>query len=130
MFGQLYKRPFAIARHATAPYAEERARYLDYCRRRGDSPAVVLMKASDLLWIARKLSVYPDLQLTIDQIRAVVVDCDNRVQTCRRHSDGRRRRKRLIAAARGWLRYLGCLRKPVEQIPFQSRLVTTQVGIT
>jgi integrase/recombinase XerD len=68
MFDQLFKSSRAIARHATAPYAQERIRYLDYCRQRGDAPSIVITKASDLLWIVRRLSVYPDLHVTIDQI--------------------------------------------------------------
>jgi integrase/recombinase XerD len=122
MFDQLFERASTIARHATAPFAEERNRYLDYCKQRGDSHAWRLRKAYDLLWIARKLSMHTDLQVTIDQVRALVVngsDCDDNggpqlhlLST----------RKRLIGLARAWLRYLGCLREPVEQIPFRSRL--------
>ncbi len=122
MFDQLFASPSAIARHATAPYAQERGRYLDYCRQRGDSPAVVGTKASDLLWIIRKLSVYPDLQVTIDQVRAVIADDGDHDEVCRHKLASRRTRKRLIDTARAWLRYLGCLREPPERIPFQSRL--------
>jgi len=122
MFDQLFTSPSAITRHATAAYAQERIRYLDYCRQRGDSPAVVLSKASDLFWIVRKLGVYPDLHVTIEQIRALVVDGGEHDDACRHKLDRRRTRKRLINTTRAWLRYLGCLREPVEQIPFQSRL--------
>lgn len=122
MFDQLYNSSQAIARHATAPYAQERIRYLDYCRQRGDASSIVITKASDLLWIARKLSVYPDLCLTIDQVRTAVVDRGNDDAICRHRLDSPRTRKRLIGTARAWLRYLGCLRVPVEEIPFQSRL--------
>ena len=77
MFEQLFRRPSAIARHATAPFAEERSRYLEYCGQRGDSFPQQLRRADHLLWIARKLSKYPDLQVTIDQIRTVVGDCSD-----------------------------------------------------
>ncbi len=63
MFDQLFERASTIARHATAPFAEERIRYLDYCGQRGDSHAWKLRKADDLLWIARKLSTRTDLQV-------------------------------------------------------------------
>ena len=59
MFDQLFKRASTIARHVTAPFAEERARYLDYCELRGDSHSLKLCKAYDLLWIARKLNWTP-----------------------------------------------------------------------
>jgi integrase/recombinase XerD len=74
MFDQLFKRTSTIVRHATAPFAEERARYLDYCVQRGDSQALRLCKAYDLLWIARKLCMHTDLQVTIDQVRALVAN--------------------------------------------------------
>src|SRR5271169_1640287 len=56
MFDQLFKRASTRARYVTAPFAEERARYLDYCELRGDSRSQQLRKAHDLLWIARKLN--------------------------------------------------------------------------
>jgi hypothetical protein len=37
MFEQFFKRPSVVARHANAPFADERRRYLAECARRGDS---------------------------------------------------------------------------------------------
>jgi len=74
MFDQLFKRASTRARYVTAPFAEERARYLDYCELRGDSRSQQLRKAHDLLWIARKLNSHTELQVTSDQIRALVVN--------------------------------------------------------
>jgi integrase/recombinase XerD len=122
MFDQLFTRASTVARHATAPFAEERIRYLEYCRQRGDSLAWQLRKADHLLWIARKLSKHPDLQVTIDQIRAVVGDCSDGENTAGPKLHLLSTRKRLIGNACAWLRYLGQLREPVEQIPFGSRL--------
>lgn len=122
MFDQLFRRASTIARHTTAPFAEERSRYLEYCGQRGDSFARQLCKADQLLWIARKLSKYPDLQVTIDQIRAVVGDGRDGENTGGPRLHLLATRKRLIGAACAWLRYLGYLREPVEQIPFGSRL--------
>ena len=122
MFDQLYKSASAVARHVAAPYADERARYLDHCVHRGDCPAVVLAKASDLLWIVSNAGLNPDLQSTIEQIRAVIVDCNRGKGECRHNLDSYRVRKRLINTACSWLRYLGNLHKPVPTVPFQSRL--------
>ena len=123
MFDQLYKSSQTIGRHLTAPYAQERIQYLDYCQQRGDATAVVVTKASDLLWIAHKLSsVYPDLRVTIDQIRAVVVEGQDHDEISHHNLDSPRTRKRLIDTARAWLRYLGYLQIPVEAIPFQLQL--------
>src|SRR5271165_3901604 len=74
MFDQLFKRASTRARYVTAPFAEERARYLDYCELRGDSRSQQLRKAHDLLWIARKLNSHSELQATSDQIQALVVN--------------------------------------------------------
>jgi integrase/recombinase XerD len=61
MVDQLFKRASTIARHGTAPFAEERARYLEYCELRGDSHSQNLRNAHDLLWVARKLILRTDL---------------------------------------------------------------------
>lgn len=122
MFDHLYKSAAATARHVAAPYAEERARYLDYCVERGDSFAVVLTKASDLLWIVSKLGANPGLQLTMAEIGAVVVGGNDGEGICHHNLDSAHVRKRLLDAARSWLRYLGLLCKPGPIVPFQSRL--------
>jgi integrase/recombinase XerD len=77
MFDQLFKHASTRARHVTAPFAEERARYLDYCELRGDSRSLQLRKAHDLLWIASKLNSRTELQVASDQIRALVVNCQH-----------------------------------------------------
>ena len=122
MFDQLFRRASTIAHHATAPYAEERIRYLEYCRLRGHAPAWRVCKAAQLLWIARQLSRYPDLHVTIDQVRALVSDCSagHNIGGPKLHLLATR--KRLFGTACAWLRHLGYLREPVEQIPFGSHL--------
>jgi hypothetical protein len=45
MFDQLFRRAATIVRHETAPFAEERARYLDYCELRGDSHSLAISAA-------------------------------------------------------------------------------------
>lgn len=122
MFDQLFERASTMARHATAPFAEERTRYLDYCAQRGDSYACKLRKADDLLWIARKLGMRTDLQVTIDEVRALVINGSDREDAGGPKLHLLSTRRRLIGHACAWLRYLGYLREPVEQIPFGSRL--------
>lgn len=122
MFDQLFERAATIARHVTGPFAEERSRYLDYCAQRGDSRSQKLRKAADLLWIARKLSSRTELQLTFDEVQGLVADSGGRKGADGPQLDLISTRKRLIGHACAWLRYLGCLQEPVEQIPFGSRL--------
>jgi site-specific recombinase XerD len=123
MFDQLFKRASTRARHLTAPFAEERARYLAYCEQRGDSRSLQLRKAHDLLWIARKLDSHTELQVTIDQIRALVVDCQHWGDIGGPNLNLLSTRKRLLGHACAWLRYLGYRCEPSVQIPFGSRLL-------
>lgn len=58
------------------PMQKERERYLAACAQRGDARLTLMTKAQDLYWIAWKLSVYGDLHLTLEQVRAVASDCD------------------------------------------------------
>jgi len=122
MFDQLFRRAATIARHATAPYAEERVRYLEYCRLGGHSLAWQVRKAEQLLWIARKLSRYPDLYVTIDQVRALVSDCSDGQDIGGPRLQLLSTRKRLFGSACAWLGHLGYLREAVAQIPFGARL--------
>jgi integrase/recombinase XerD len=122
MFDQLYQRPSTIARHASAPFAKERARYLEYCKRRGDTAATLALKARELLWIARKLRGYPDLDVTMEQLCSVAAHWRDRESACGHKLNGKWTSRRFIDVAGTWLRYLGHLRPPVEPIPFQTRL--------
>ena len=122
MFDRLFKHVSTIARHANAPYAEERARFLRYCELRGDSKWTMLSKAHDLLWVSRKLSHRGDLQISIDQVRELVVGCRERKNTDGPDLNLFSTRRRLIGHTCAWLQYLGYLREPDEQIPFGPRL--------
>jgi integrase/recombinase XerD len=123
MFDQLFKHASTRARHVTAPFAEERARYLDYCELRGDSRSLQLRKAHDLLWIASKLNSRTELQVASDQIRALVVNCQHYGDTGGPNLNLLSTRKRLLGHACAWFRYLGYLCEPTVEIPFGSRLL-------
>ena len=114
MFDQLFWRAATIVRHETAPFAEERARYLDYCELRGDLHSLKLCKAYDLVWIARKLNCNTDLQVTIDQVRALVVNWRDYEDAGGPNLSLLSTRKQLVGHACAWLRYLGYLREPSE----------------
>lgn len=124
MFERIFKRDYYVARHAAAPFAEERQRYLAECARRGDAKEIVRQKAEELYWVAWRLSVYGDLHVTIDQVRAAALDCDwrDRERACSRKLNRRATRTRFVMYARGWLRFLGCLRQIEAPIPFRARL--------
>ena len=60
MFELLFKCPATVRRHLEAPYARERQEYLAAQARQGNTYSTLLFTARDLLWVARKLSIYPD----------------------------------------------------------------------
>jgi integrase/recombinase XerD len=85
MFDQLFKRSDTIRRHSNAPYAEEHRQYLAACVRQGNTKSTLLFGAQDLLWVARKLSVYPNLStVKMEQVRAVSDDWKKRERACGR----------------------------------------------
>ena len=122
MFAQLYRRQSAIARHLSAPYVQERSRYLAHCVAQGYSRVTVLFKSRELLWVARKLSVYGDLRLTLPQIEAAAQEWHEREHSCGRPLNRRWTRLRFIDVARSWLRFLGLLSHSGPPIPFAEYL--------
>lgn len=122
MFDELFAQPAVIARHSNAPFAEERRRYLEHCRQRGDTHGTLLLKARELFWVARKLQKYPDLDISMAQLTSVAGRWQDRESACGRKLDNRWARRRFIDVASTWLRYLGHLQKPKEPIPFQSKM--------
>ncbi len=123
MFDQLFKRPAVIARHAHAPYAEDRVRYLSHCRDRGDARQTLLLKAEELLWIARRLKATADRCVTVHDLQAIAgASWRDRERTCGRKLRLPRVRGDFVRVARAWLAYLGRLHRPTEIIPFQKYL--------
>ncbi len=122
MFELLFQKPSALSRHKNAPYAKERALYLEHCAQNGYSRGTLLFKARELLWVARKLSVYPNLEVTLEQIEAVAKDWEERERCWGKKLNTQWTYRRFIETARPWLRFLGYLQEPVEQIPFVELL--------
>ncbi len=122
MFTQLFVRPSVVARHVGAPYVGERRQYLAYCAQRGDTRSTLVLKARELLWVARKLRVYPDLDVTREQVRAVAGEWEERARACGQPLTPRWTNRRFVDVAGAWLRSLGYLRRPVAPIPFSGQL--------
>jgi site-specific recombinase XerD len=122
MFETLFQRLKVIARHQSAPFAEERRRYLAHCAQQGYAHNTLLFKARELLWVAYKLDRYPDLHLTLDQVEAVARDWDERRRCCGQSVSDYWTHRRFMDVARPWLRFLGCLHEPVEAVPFAKQL--------
>ena len=123
MFNQLFKCPATVRRHLTAPYSRERQQYLEAQARKGDTQSTLLFTARDLLWVARKLSIYPDLRMvTMEQVQAVADDWKKRERACGRPLNKAFTRQRFLRLAASWLRFLGHLHAPTQAIPFEPRL--------
>lgn len=122
MFEQLFKFPSTVAKHQSAPYAEEREQYLVHCAQQGYSHATLMLYARELLWVARKLSVYPSLQVTPSQIKAVAEDWAERERCWGQKINPFWTHRRFIDVAKAWLRFLGCLQESSEPTPFGDYL--------
>jgi integrase/recombinase XerD len=123
MFDELFKRPSTIVCHSNGPYAEELRQYLVACAKQGNSRSILLFEARYLVWVARKLSVYPDLrQVTMEDVRALADDWRSPERACGRALNTAFTRQRYMRLAAAWLRFLGHLRVPEEPIPFHAQL--------
>jgi integrase/recombinase XerD len=123
MFETLFARPPIIARHLNAPYREERERYLRHCQQQGYTLSSMLLMARELLWIAQKLVIRPDLGVTIEDVKAAANDWKTREHFCGQKLDYRYTRTRFIQVARTWLRFLGYWRDPDQPLPFAQLLL-------
>lgn len=122
MFDSLFTKAETLTRHLQAPYAEERARYLAHCAQHGYTRHTLLFKARELLWVARKLQGYPDLQLTQAQLEDVAQDWQAREQAWGQRLSTAWTRRRFIEVARPWLRFLGTWRESRPSVPFAQYL--------
>lgn len=122
MFASLLRRPFDIARHRAAPYAEERERYLAYCHQQGYARTTLQGFARELLWAARKLSAGADFPVTSEQLEAIAGDWQDRQQAAGRALNPNRTHARFVEITRSWLRFLGWWYEPVEPVPFAEVL--------
>ena len=120
MFEHLFSQSSVVARHRAAPYAEERAHYLTHCAQQGYARATLRLKARELLWVARKLQVHPELPVTPAQLEAAASAWEGRQQDAGRPLNIRRTQARFMAEARAWLRFLGCWYESPETVPFAA----------
>ncbi len=123
MFKKLFKLPAVLSRHQQAPFAEERRRYLSHCAQQGYAHTTLRVMAADLFWVARKLSIYPDLRVTPDQIKSAAKGWSERESYSGHTLNERWTSYRFVRVANKWLRFLGHLREPPDRTPF-AHLIT------
>lgn len=123
MFKKLFKLPAVRSRHQKAPFAEERQRYLLHCTQQGYAHTTLRVMAADLFWVARKLSIYPDLRVTPEQIKKTAKDWSVRENFSGHPLNEQWTNARFVRVAKKWLRFLGYLREPADQTPFVCLII-------
>ena len=118
MIKKLFKLPAVLSRHQQAPFAEERRRYLLHCAQQGYAHATLRVMVADLFWVARKLSIYPDLRVSPDQIKRAAKGWSERESYSGHTLNERWTSDRFVRVANKWLLFLGYLREPPDRTPF------------
>ena len=121
MFDQLFKQPCALARQQTAPFASERASYLEHRAEAGAAAGTLVRLARELLVVVRELDLTNNDVITPSAIEtaadrwAIRQQCRHRTQTPHWSQTLFRQ------TATDWLRFLGRLSLPQpEPQPFAS----------
>jgi integrase/recombinase XerD len=123
MFNQLFKSPATIRRHLEGAIHTRAPTVFGAQARQGNTRSTLVFTAQDLLWVARKLSIYPNLRtVTMEQVRAVADDWKKRERACGRPLNKVFTQRRYLRLAASWLRFLGHLHVPTQTIPFEPRL--------
>ena len=98
-----------------APFAGERDRYLRHCAEHGATPASLIIKRNELLWIAPRLA--PDAH------KGVGIEVLQRIGNERQNLHGAvTAARRVVDIGRPWLRFLGWWREPAVVLQYQSQL--------
>lgn len=112
MFDKIFGKVSAVVQHKAAPYAAERARFLEECAQRGYSLNYRKRLATTLLVVAYELHSHGGLPSGPEDIVAAA----DRVQRLRsdleRHGNAQAYRKTFVRIATQWLLSIGQLRVP------------------
>ncbi len=114
MFQMLYSDEAARRRHRDAPFADERARYLQHCADHGSTRATLRVKSTELLWLAEHLDPCVSRGIDLEELQEIA---RKRVSVCK----GATTARRLIDIARPWLRYMGWWRVPATKLRLQDQ---------
>lgn len=112
MFETLFQYPRVLARHRDGPSSLERERFLTHCERAGATRPTLLHLASELLLVARQISLSDNRLIDPQEVE---VASDRWVRHQRRYGrvrDPKFCRQWFVQTATGWLRFLGRLVPP------------------
>lgn len=111
MFERLFRRPFDVARHRNAPYAEDRERFLEHYVRQGHSLATVRQLAPKLLLIVTESAISASRSITAEEIERISRRW-RRERAGPVHLRGGPCSPRSFRwAATQWMTFMGCLQK-------------------
>ena len=119
MFEDRFRTQAASERHRDAPFADERARYINFCAQRGSTPLTLASKCRELLWAARLMAGQGTPCLGKDEVHALAVR-----RSVGQKGDPARIQERFENIVRPWLRYLGWWKRPLALIPWGDCLAT------
>jgi integrase/recombinase XerD len=128
MFEKLFKRASLVSLHKSAPYANERERFLEHCEREGYRYKKIRLFACEILWAARKLNINPEHKVSEEQIREATNDWKERERCHGQKLNHHQISKRFIQATRKWLRFMDWLQEPTQEPDAFSSLVEDFVG--
>jgi site-specific recombinase XerD len=114
LFETLFHYPGVITRHRTAPFAEARERFLNHCISQGLAVPTVLRHARELLVIAERIDVGQTVDLPT--ITAAADLWAHEQHQRHRVRDLHWSRTLFVQTATSWLRFLGCLGAPNDEI--------------
>lgn len=124
MFEKLFKYPRVLMRHRNGAHADARKSYLSHRADDGTAPSTLLRLARELLVIANEVNLIAGQDMGVEEIEAVARRWARRQQRRHRAHTQRWSYEFFVQTAGDWLRFIGCLREPVEiAVPF-SNLIT------
>lgn len=123
MYEKLFVFEATIVRHQSAPFFQERKRYVQHCAEEGYSQSTLLRIARQLFWIAKrfqaKLSSHQDI--TSEEIEKAANQWARQQYRHGRAKTYKWPREHFIQQANQWFRFLGCLQDPAPNpVPFKT----------
>jgi integrase/recombinase XerD len=115
MFEKILTDSAALLRHRSAPFSDERERYLQHCADFGATPASLRSKGTGLLFLATHLGPNASAGVDLDRLRQIAGE---RRSSC----TGSTGERSLIDVGRPWLKFLGWWRNPTIVLQSQDQL--------
>src|SRR5450631_3623729 len=112
MFEKILTDPSALLRHRSAPFAEERERYLQHCANFGAAPNSLRGKCAGLLFLATHLGPQAVDGVDMARLQQIAKSKQARIRSSTERS--------LVDIGRPWLKYLGWWRQPVIELRAQA----------